>query len=115
MALGVDEGAGVTAPERLCAGAGDRSAGGGGLREHRDDLARRADVGGEGDPSPAAGVLDTRVLGQAFPRPERDDHPTALEEDDVVGRSRARRPAERRVEAARALEVADAEGDEADA
>jgi hypothetical protein len=63
-------------------------------------------------PQPAT-VLDDRVLGELVAAPERHDHAARLEEDDVVGGRSARCPAERLVETASALEVADAECDEA--
>src|SRR3954470_22845684 len=86
-----------------------------GLFQHRGDLLGGGDVVGEGDTAPAARILDGGVLGERRAAPQREDHATALEEDHaVLGLGRAR-PAERLVEPPRAIEVGDAEGDEADA
>src|SRR5947208_16220617 len=100
MAVEVEEHPGIAAVERLAAGAGDRSAGGFCLRQHRVDLFCRARVVRERDPAPAAAVLDSRVLRHLLTAPERDDHAAGLEEDDVVVRPR-RPPAERLVELTR--------------
>src|ERR687891_2264714 len=113
MSIGVEEDARVAAPERLGAAPADRRARRLGLREYSIDLGGRADVVGERDPAPAAGILDGRVLREAAAVPERDDRPSRPEEDDVVLRGGAARPAEGLVEAARPGEVADAEGDQA--
>ena len=67
------------------------------------------------DAAPAARVLDAAVLRELIAAPERHDHPSRLEEDDVVVRLGAGRPAERLVEGARPGEIADAERDEAEA
>src|SRR2546429_3423542 len=113
MTVRVDEDAGVAAPERLRPAPRDRRAGGLCFGQNRVDLSRRTGFVRKRDPAPAAGVLDDRVLGKLLAAPERDDHAARLEEDDVVGRRSARCPAERFVETASALEVADAECDEA--
>ena len=65
--------------------------------------------------APAATVRDNRVFGELRPTPERDDQPACLEEDDVVFRLRARRPAERPVERASPFDVGNAERDQAEA
>src|SRR2546429_2276654 len=113
MTVRVDEDARVAAPERLRPAPRDRRAGGLCFGQNRVDLSRRTGVVRKRDPAPAAGVLDDRVLRELVAPPERHDHAAGLEEDDVVRRGRARLPAKRLVETASALEVADAECDEA--
>src|SRR5581483_2034503 len=115
VAVGVDEDARVPAPEGLCAVARDRRPSGLRLGDHGVDLGRGADVVGERDPAPAAVVLDSAVLRELGTIPQRDDEATGLEEDHAIVGSRVRLPAERLVERAGAGEVADAEGDQADA
>src|SRR5581483_1814029 len=112
--VGVEEDAGVPAPERRAGGAGDRRAGRLRLAEHGVDLLLRARVVREGDATPAAGVPDGAVLGERGAAPEGEDGAARLEEDDVRAGLAAATPAERLVEAARPLEIADAERDEAD-
>ena len=87
MAVGVDEDAGVAAPERLGAVAWDRGARRLGLGDDRIDLGGRADVVRQRDAAPAARVLDAAVLRQLIAAPERDDHPLPPgRRSDVVGR-----------------------------
>src|SRR4051794_18863077 len=112
MALGIDEDPGVAPVERVSRLAADLGAGPPSLLDHRIDLAGRADVVGERHAAPAARVLDAAVLGELVSAPQREDETAGLEEDDVVAGLRARLPAERLVEGARPLEVADAEGDQ---
>src|SRR5215210_8779683 len=100
MSIGVDEDAGVAAPERLRPGSADPCARDLRLGDYGIDLRRRADIVGERDPAPPSRVVDRAVLGERLAAPERDDEAARLEEDDVVVRSRLRLPPERLVERA---------------
>src|SRR4029079_19261245 len=84
VAVGSDEDARITAPERLRTCAGDLRPGAACLRDHGIDLLRRAAVVGQRDAAPPAGVLDAAVLRKLVAAPQRDDHGARLEEDDVV-------------------------------
>src|SRR5262245_30616132 len=111
VAIGVEEDRAVAAPEGLGRLATDRRAGGAGLLDRGVDRIRRADVERQRDAAPAATILDAAVLGKSGAVPERDDHATGLEKDDIVAGLGARRPAERLVEAARPAQIRHAERD----
>src|SRR5436853_5988078 len=115
VAVGIDEDAAVPAPEGLGRLASDRRPGGTGLLDHLVDLGWGSKVERERRPAPAAGVLDAAVLRQPCSVPERDHHVAGLKEDDVVLWGGVRLPAQGFIEGAGALEIGDAEGDEADA
>src|SRR5436190_11117362 len=115
VTLRVDEHCRVAAPEGLARFACDPRAGGARLLDHAVHLGGRAGVVGGGDPAPASTVGDAAVLGELFPVPERHDHASGLEEDDVVVGAGPGRPAERLVEPPRPREIAHAERDQADA
>src|SRR5438105_15824965 len=68
MAFGVDERAGVAAPERRPAVAGDRASRGADLGQDRVHLLRRVRVVGERDPAPAAAAGDHGVARELLPR-----------------------------------------------
>src|SRR5207245_4732278 len=62
-----------------------------------------------------AAVLQPRVIHQPLALPETEDHSTGLEEDDLVVGLHGPHPAQRFVEGARSRQVADPQGDQADA
>src|SRR5947209_6183137 len=106
VAVGVGEGAGVTAPVGTGGRADDGAAGAGCFLEECVDGVVGADVVGELE----AGGWLAAELG-----PEAEDHAAGLEEDDLVVGLVGAGPAEGFVERAGAAEVGGAEGDQADA
>src|SRR5207253_1929889 len=98
-ALGVGERSGRPAPFSTVGRSLDGAASPLGLGQDGVDLLRRADVVGE---------LDPRCSVPAECCPEAEDHPSGLEEADLVIRLTSAGPTERLVEGARLGEVAHA-------
>src|SRR3954453_17516949 len=114
MAVGIDEDARVSAPERLSRLATDRSAPPPRPLDHRVDLLRRAHVVSERHAAPTAAVGHGAVLREQRAVPQGDHQPPGREEPDAPPRRTTGLPAERLVEGPRIRQVAHAEGYQAD-
>ena len=84
MPVGVDEDAGVPAPDRGSSRTSDGAACALRFGQHRVDLSGRTDVVGQCHATPAATIGHDRVVGQLVAAPQRHDHPSGLEEDDLT-------------------------------